>query len=170
MTNLPASEESFLGTEPQCTLRLSEIFAGKGECSISPLAGVCVSVSLLRHSSSRIHQVHLHGNDSGLEESFWKQNQGYDGILTRIFRALPEHLHLPRIMNDANMVFANLCIHASAIFVYQEQISQGDKCRTLDWHLMGINHHCLSAASQIAAIARKISHVDMLKVFSALFT
>jgi hypothetical protein len=169
MTNLPASEESFLRIEPQCALRLSEIFAGKGESTISSLACVCVSVSLLRHSSSRIHRVHLYGNDGGLEESFWKQNQGYDDILTHIFRVLPEHLRLPRGIKDVNMVFANLCIHASTIFVHQDPISRGEKCRTLDWHLMGINHHCLSAASQIAAIARMLSDLDMLKVYSALF-
>lgn len=38
MTNLPASEESFLKSKPQRTLRLSDVVNGEGVSTMAPFA------------------------------------------------------------------------------------------------------------------------------------
>ncbi|KAJ6003086.1 hypothetical protein N7451_005633 [Penicillium sp. IBT 35674x] len=108
MTTLPASEQSFLESKPQRTLRLCEIFASEGVSTLSSLAYVCVSASLLGRSLSHICRIQTFGKDSGLDEHYWEEHHSYDDIPIRILQGLPRHLQLSSSMNDTNVVFANL--------------------------------------------------------------
>jgi hypothetical protein len=168
ITTLPASEQSFLESKPERTLKLCEIFAGEGASTLSSLAYVCVSASLLKRSCPHTRRIRKYGNDAGVSEHYRQQHQSHDEILIPIFQRLPGHLRLPNSMNDINVIFSNLCIHASTIRHHQETIIQGETCRVLDWYMMENDRRCLLAASQIASLARLIRDFDPLKVFNAL--
>lgn len=166
MTTLPASEQSFLEHKPRRTLQLCEAFTSEDLSSLSSLAYVCVSASLLGRN---IRRIQTFGNECGLDEQYWKQLQFYDDTPIRILLRLPRHLRLSSSMNDTNVVFANLCVHASTIWYHQQAILSNKMCRVLDWYMMGNHHRCLSAASQIASLIRMIGDFDLLKVMNALF-
>lgn len=105
ITTLPASEQSFLESKPERTLKLCEIFAGEGASTLSSLAYVCVSASLLKRSCPHTRQIRKYGNDAGVSEHYRQQHQSYDEILIPIFQRLPGHLRLPNSMNDINVIF-----------------------------------------------------------------
>ncbi|KAJ5560329.1 hypothetical protein N7513_002728, partial [Penicillium frequentans] len=163
MTTLPAFEQSFLENKPQRTLQLCEIFASEDLSSLSSLAYVCVSASLLGRSLSHTRQIQTFGNDCGLDEQYWKQHQSYYDIPIRILQRLPTHLRLSSSIHDTNVVFANLCVHASTIWYHQQVIFSSKMCRVLDWYMMGNHHRCLLAASQITSLTRMIGDFDLLK-------
>jgi hypothetical protein len=162
ITTLPASEQSFLESKPQRTLQLCETFASEDVSTLLSLAYVCVSASLLGRSLSHICRIQTFGKDSGLDEHYREEHHSYDDIPIRILQGPPRHLQLSSSMNDINIVFANLCVHASTIWYRQKAIMSGKMCRVLDWYMMGNDHRCLLAASQM------IRDFDLLKVLSAL--
>lgn len=168
MTTLPASEQSFLENKPQRTLQLCEVFGCEDLSSLSPLAYVCVSASLLGRSLSHNRRIQTFDNDCGLDEQYWKQHESYYDVPIHILQRLPRHLRLSSSMNDTNVVFANLCVHASTIWYHQQAILSSKTCRVLDWYMMENHHRCLLAASQITSITRMIGDFDLLKVFGAL--
>jgi hypothetical protein len=169
MTTLPASEHSFLEGKPQRTLPLCEVFTCEGASTLSPFAFVCVSASLLGRNLPHFHRMHTNGDNFGLHEHYWKPNRSYDDFVTSLFEHLPGNLRLSSRMNDANVIFANLCIHASTIWYHQKAIIPGETCRVLAWYAMENNHQCLLAASRITSLTKLIRDLDLLKVFGALF-
>lgn len=169
MTTLPASEQSFLESKPQRTFQLCEVFAGEGVSTLSSLAYVCVSASLLGCSLPHIRQIQIYGIGCSLDEDYWKRHQDYDDIVIRILQRLPGHLRRSSSMNDTNVIFANMCIHASTIWYHQKGIIPGETCKVLDWYMVEINHRCLLAASQITSLTRMIRDFNLLKVSSTRF-
>lgn len=135
---------------------------------MSSFAYVCVSTTLLKRSCPLIRRSPEHWNDSGVSEQYRQQHQIYDKILIPIFQRLPGHLLQTSSMNDINVIFSNLCIHASTIWYHQEAVIQGETCRVLDWYSMENNQLCLLAASQIASLIRAVRDLDPAKVLNAL--
>ncbi|KAJ5813643.1 uncharacterized protein N7503_000393 [Penicillium pulvis] len=163
MTTLPAFEQSFLENKPQLTLQLYEILTSEDLSSLSSLAYVCVSASLLGRSLSHIRRIQTYGNYCGLDEQYSKQHQSYYDVPIRILQRLPMHLRLSSSMHDTNVIFANLCVHASTIWYHQQAIFSSKTCRVLDWYMMENHHRCLLAASQISSLTRMIGNFDLLK-------
>lgn len=164
ITTLPASEQSFLECKPERTLQLCEIFAGDGASTLSSFAYVCVAASLLKRSCPRNRRMPEQGNDGGVSEPARQQPQIYDEIFIPIFQHLPGHFRLPSSMNDVNVFFSNLCVHASTIWYHQEAVILGETCQVLDWYKMENNQRCLLAASQIVSLTRVIRDLDPSKV------
>ncbi|KAJ5168279.1 uncharacterized protein N7482_003873 [Penicillium canariense] len=161
MTNLPASEESFLKSKPQRTLRLSDIIAGEGVSTLGPLACVCVLANLFGRNLVHIHRPQPHDNDHDLNGEFWKRHRSHDNILLHIALSLPEHLRLPSGMDDVNVIFANMSIHTSTICLHQAAIFKAEKNKMPNQIILESKRRCLVAASQISSIMKMVSHIDL---------
>lgn len=161
MTNLPASEEAFLKSKPQRTLRLSEIIAGEGISTLSPFACVCVLANLFGRNLNHIHRPQPQDNDHDLNGEFWKRHRSHDNILLHIALSLPDHLRLPGGMDDVNVIFANMNIHTSTICLHQAAIFKAEKNKMSNQIVTESKRRCLVAANQISSIMKMISHVDL---------
>ncbi|KAJ5679427.1 hypothetical protein N7462_007671 [Penicillium macrosclerotiorum] len=161
MTNLPASEESFLKSKPQRTLRLSDIIAGEGVSTLSPFACVCVLSNLFGRNLVHIHRPHPNDNDNDLNGEFWKRHRSHDNILLHIALSLPDHLRLPSGMDDVNVIFANMSIHTSTICLHQAAIFKAEKNKMPNQIIIESKRRCLVAANQISSIMKMVSHMDL---------
>lgn len=161
MTNLPASEEAFLKSKPQRTLRLSEIIAGEGISTLSPFACVCVLANLFGRNLNHIHRPQPQDNDHDLNGEFWKRHRSHDNILLHIALSLPDHLRLPGGMDDVNVIFANMNIHTSTICLHQAAIFKAEKNKMSNQIVTESKRRCLVAANQISSIMKMVSHVDL---------
>ncbi|KAJ6089725.1 hypothetical protein N7467_004941 [Penicillium canescens] len=161
MTNLPASEDSFLKSKPQRTLRLSDIIAGEGIATLAPFACVVVLTSLFGRNLVHIHRPRPNDNDHDLNGEFWKRHRSHDNILLHIALSLPDHLRLPSGMSDVNVIFANMSIHTSTICLHQAAIFKAEKNKMPNQITIESKRRCLVAANQISSIMKMISHVDL---------
>jgi hypothetical protein len=164
MTNLPASEDSFLKSKPQRTLRLSDIIAGEGIATLAPFACVVVLTSLFGRNLVHIHRPRPNDNDHDLNGEFWKRHRSHDNILLHIALSLPDHLRLPSGMSDVNVIFANMSIHTSTICLHQAAIFKTEKNKMPNQITIESKRRCLVAANQISSIMKMISHVDLTSV------
>jgi hypothetical protein len=164
MTNLPASEDSFLKSKPQRTLRLSDIIAGEGIATLAPFACVVVLTSLFGRNLVHIHRPLPNDNDHDLNGEFWKRHRSHDNILLHIALSLPDHLRLPSGMSDVNVIFANMSIHTSTICLHQAAIFKAEKNKMPNQITIESKRRCLVAANQISSIMKMISHVDLTSV------
>jgi hypothetical protein len=164
MTNLPASEDSFLKSKPQRTLRLSDIIAGEGIATLAPFACVVVLTGLFGRNLVHIHRPRPNDNDHDLNGEFWKRHRSHDNILLHIALSLPDHLRLPSGMPDVNVIFANMSIHTSTICLHQAAIFKAEKNKMPNQITIESKRRCLVAANQISSIMKMISHVDLTSV------
>ncbi|KAJ5280986.1 hypothetical protein N7478_006358 [Penicillium angulare] len=161
MTNLPASEESFMKSKPQRTLRLSDIIGGEGVSTLAPFACVVVLANLFGRNLTHIHRSQPSDNDHDLNGEFWKRHRSHDNILLHIALSLPEHLRLPSGLDDVNVIFANMNIHTSTICLHQAAIFKAEKNRMPNQIITESKRRCLVAANQISSIMKMVSHVDL---------
>ncbi|KAJ5732677.1 Transcription factor [Penicillium malachiteum] len=161
MTNLPASEESFLKSKPQRTLRISDIIGGEGVSTLAPFACVVVLANLFGRNLTHIHRPQPSDNDHDLNGDFWKRHRSHDNILLHIALSLPEHLRLPSGTDDVNVIFANMSIHTSTICLHQAAIFKAEKNRMPNQIITESKRRCLVAANQISSIMKMVSHVDL---------
>ncbi|CAG7957386.1 unnamed protein product [Penicillium salamii] len=166
MTNLPASEESFLKSKPQRTLRLSDVVNGEGVSTMAPFACVMVLTSLFGRNLVHIHRPRPHDNDHDLNGEFWKRHRSHDNILLHLALSLPDHLRLPSGMSDVNVIFANMSIHTSTICLHQAAIFKAEKNKMPNQISTESKRRCLVAANQISSIMKMISHIDLTSVGS----
>ncbi|KAJ5606171.1 hypothetical protein N7510_008952 [Penicillium lagena] len=161
MTNLPASEESFVKSKPQRTLRLADILAGEGVTTLSPFGCVVVLASLFGKNFLHIHRPSPQDNDHDLNGEFWKRHRSHDNILLHIALSLPDHLRLPSGMEDVNVIFANMSIHTSTICLHQAAIFKAEKNKMPNQIITESKRRCLVAANQISSTMKMISHMDL---------
>ncbi|KAJ5777991.1 Transcription factor [Penicillium odoratum] len=161
MTNLPASEESFMKSKPQRTLRLGDIIGGDGVSTLAPFACVVVLANLFGRNLTHIHRPQPSDNDHDLNGDFWKRHRSHDNILLHIALSLPEHLRLPSSTDDVNVIFANMSIHTSTICLHQAAIFKAEKNRMPNQIITESKRRCLVAANQISSIMKMVSHIDL---------
>ncbi|KAJ5567411.1 hypothetical protein N7535_006717, partial [Penicillium sp. DV-2018c] len=161
MTNLPASEESFVKSKPQRTLRLNDIMTGDHVKTLAPYACVIVLTSLFGRNLVHIHRPHPDDNDHDLNGQFWRRHRCHDNILLHIALSLPDYLRLPNGMSDVNVIFANMSLHASTICLHQAAIFKAEKNKISNQITTESKRRCLVAANQISSIMKMISHVDL---------
>lgn len=164
MTNLPASEESFLKSKPQRTLRLTDILAGEGVSTLAPYAYVVVLASLFGRNLVHIHRPQPQDNDHDLNGDFWKRHRSHDNILLHIALSLPDHLRLPTGMPDINVIFANMSIHTSTVCLHQAAIFKAEKNKMPSQIITESKRRCLVAANQISSIMKLICHMELAAV------
>lgn len=164
MTNLPSTEEAFLKSKPQRTLRLANIIAGEGVSTLSPFAYVAVLGDLFGRNLVHIHRPQPHDNDHDLNGEFWKRHRSHDNILLHIALSLPDHLRPPNGMDDVNIIFSSMGIHTSTICLHQAAIFKAEKNKMPNQIITESKRRCLVAANQISSIMKMVSHVDLTGV------
>ncbi|KKA18058.1 C6 transcription factor Prf, partial [Rasamsonia emersonii CBS 393.64] len=169
MTNLPSSEEAFISGKPEQTMTLSEVMAGEGIQSLSPLAGVVMMACLFGRNLMHLHRPDPQDKEHDLNGEFWKRHRAYDNILLNISLSLPSHLRLPNGIGDPNTVFCNMSIHTSTICLHQAAIFKAEKNRIQNQIAAESKRRCIIAADQIASIMKMVSHTDLsvMNPFSA---
>lgn len=166
MTNLPATDDSFLKGKPEPTPRLADIFTAEGASALSPLGGVVLVASLLGHNHSHIHRPDAHDNEHDLNGEFWKRHRAYDNIMLNIALTLPSHLRLPNNIGDLNVVFCNMGIHTSTIGLHQAAILKAEINKVPSKIVTESKRRCLVAADQVSSILKLICHMDLSGVSS----
>lgn len=117
--------------------------------------------TLFGRNLTHLHRPEPDDNEGDLNGKFWQRHRSIDAILLNIKLTLPDHLRLPLGMHDPNVVFLNMCLHASAICLHQAAIFKAEKHR-LPANVAGESKmRCIAAASEISTIMRTVSHMDL---------
>ncbi|EAW10646.1 putative C6 transcription factor Prf [Aspergillus clavatus NRRL 1] len=161
LTNLPASETSFVKSKPERTLRLSSVILGEGIPTLSPLASVALLACMFGRNLTHLHRPDPQDNDHDLNGEFWKRHRGLDNILLHFALTMPSHLRLPAGISDPNVIFTNMAIHTSTICLHQAAIFKAEKNKMPSQIITESKRRCIVAADQISSIMKMISHTDL---------
>ncbi|KAH7095771.1 binuclear zinc transcription factor [Paraphoma chrysanthemicola] len=160
-TNLPASEEAFEKSKPMPTGSLDQVLGPNGAAGLQPLGAIVLTAAMFGRNLLHLHRPGPDDHDDDINGGFWTRHRSVEQILLQTSLGLPDHLRLPANVADPNAVFANMCIHTSAICLHQAAIFKADK------HRLPVNVsneskiRCVTAAAEIASIMRMISHMDL---------
>jgi hypothetical protein len=140
-----------------------------GASKLSPFGGVVLMACLFGRNLNHLHRPDSEDHDHDLNGEFWKRHRALDNILLNTSLSLPHQLRLPDGINDANIVFVNMNIHASTICLHQAAIFKADKNHMSPQISGDSKRRCMIAADQIANIMKLISHIDLSTVSTELF-
>lgn len=169
MTNLPASETSFVKSKPERTLRLSSVMRGEGIATLSSLASVVLLSSMFGRNLAHLHRPDPQDNDHDLNGEYWKRHRCLDNILLHFALTMPSHLRLPAGIADPNVVFCNMAIQTSTICLHQAAIFKAEKNKMPDQIITESKRRCIVAADQISSIMKMVSHTDLTLVRPSTF-
>ncbi|PLB55143.1 hypothetical protein P170DRAFT_33222 [Aspergillus steynii IBT 23096] len=160
-TNLPASEEAFVKSQPQQTGSVSDIVDGDGIPTLSPFGSVVFMAYLFGRNLSHLHRPDPQDNEYDLNGVFWQRHRSHDNILLHFALAMPNHLRLPAGVADPNVIFCNMAIHTSTICLHQAAIFKAEKNKISEQIATESKRRCIVAADQISNIMKMISHMDL---------
>ncbi|KAE8375117.1 fungal-specific transcription factor domain-containing protein [Aspergillus bertholletiae] len=160
-TNLPATEEAFVKSKPQRTLRVEDILAGDGLATLSSFGSVSFMAYMFGRNLSHLHRPDPQDNDHDLNGLYWQRHRSHDNVLLHFALAMPNHLRLPAGMSDPNVIFCNMAIHTSTICLHQAAIFKAEKNRMPEQIAIESKRRCIVAADQISNIMKMISHMDL---------
>ena len=163
LTNLPASDEAFQNSQPVRTTTLAEALQSVDR-DFSSTSGIVLMATLFGRNLTHLHRPEPDDNEEDINGKFWQRHRGLDAILLNIKLTLPDHLRIPLGMSDPNVIFLNMCLHASAICLHQAAIFKAEKHK-LPMNIAGESKmRCIAAASEIATIMRTVSHIDLIQM------
>lgn len=163
MTRLPASEEAYQFGFAEETPTISEAYRGK----IDALSGFAAATLLIRLLGCNLLHIHRSGpgdREDDLAGPFWQRHRDIDGQISAINLSLATHLRIPFGLPDPNVIFLNMCVHATVICLHQAAIFKADKYKMPAHISQESKLRCLTAAGEIASITRAISHLDLSTV------
>ncbi|KAI0592559.1 Binuclear zinc transcription factor [Pyrenophora tritici-repentis] len=160
-TNLPASEEAFEKSKEMSTGSLDQVLDHNGEADLQSLGGTVFTAAMFGRNLLHLHRPAPDDNDGDINGGYWNRHRHIEQILLQTSLGLPDHLRLPYGLTDPNVVFANMCIHTSAICLHQAAIFKADKHHLPASVGNESKIRCLTAAAEIASIMRMISHMDL---------
>lgn len=163
MTNLPGTEEAFEQGRPGKPLTLKDAMTADGARHLSPIAGIILMACLFGRNLIHLHRPDGDERDDDLNGSFWRRHRHMDNILLNIALSLPNHFKLPMGINDPNVVFTNMNIHASTICLHQAAIFKAEK-HNMPSVTNDSKNRCINAAAEIATIMRMIAHTDLSRM------
>lgn len=161
MTNLPASDEAFEKSKPMSTGSLDQVLSPNGAANLQALGGIVLTAAMFGRNLLHLHRPGADDNDDDINGGFWNRHRHIEQILLQTSLGLPEHLRLPSGASEPNVVFANMCIHTSAICLHQAAIFKADKYKLPASVSNESKIRCVTAAAEIASIMRMISHMDL---------
>lgn len=164
MTNLPASEESFIKSKPCQTSRLANVVSGEGISTLSPYGSVVLLTCFIGRELLHLHRPDPQDNEHDLNGEFWKRHRTYDNLLLHSALSAPSHLRLPVGIGDPNVIFWNMGVHSATICLHQAAIFKAEKNKLPNSIVMEGKRRCIVAADQISSIMRMISHTDLSTV------
>ncbi|KAF1915234.1 fungal-specific transcription factor domain-containing protein [Ampelomyces quisqualis] len=160
-TNLPASEEAFERSKPMATGSLDQGLEPNGATGLQALGFIVLTAAMFGRNLLHLHRPGEDDNDEDINGGFWNRHRIIEQMLLQTSLNLPDHLRLPSGLTDPNVVFANMCMHTSAICLHQAAILKADKHRMLASVSNESKIRCVTAAAEIASIMRIISHMDL---------
>jgi hypothetical protein len=160
-TNLPASEDAFEKSRPMATGSLEQGLASNGIANLQALGGIVLTAAMFGRNLLHLHRPGPEDHDEDINGGFWNRHRKIEQILLQTSLNLPDHLRLPGGLTDPNVVFANMCVHTSAICLHQAAIFKADKYRMPANVSNESKIRCVTAAAEIASIMRMVSHLDL---------
>ena len=164
LTQLPASEEAFDLSRPEKVGTLADALAPSGAAKISSFGSIVLMACLFGRNLTHLHRPDADDLNNDLGGPFWKRHRQMDNILLNTSLCLPSHLKLPSGIGNPNVVFANMCIHTSAICLHQAAIFKAEKHKLPSSVSADSKVRCITAANEIASIMRNVSHMDLSAV------
>ncbi|KAF2856322.1 C6 transcription factor-like protein Prf [Plenodomus tracheiphilus IPT5] len=161
LTNLPASEEAFEKSRPMATGSLDQVLSSNGADNLQAMGAIALTAAMFGRNLLHLHRPGPNDGDDDINGSFWNRHREIEQILLQTSLGLPDHLRLPSNLASPNVVFANMCIHTSAICLHQAAIFKADKYRLPTSVSNESKIRCVTAAAEIASIMRMISHMDL---------
>lgn len=164
MTNLPASEDAFERSKAVPTGSLEQALTPNGASQLHPLGAIVVTSAMFGRNLLHLHRPQPDDHDEDINGGFWNRHRAIEQVLLQTSLGLPDHLRLPNGVTDSNVIFANMCLHTSAICLHQAAIFKADKYRLPANVSNESKIRCVTAAAEIASIMRMISHMDLSAV------
>jgi len=161
MTNLPASEDAFEKSRAMTTGSLEQVFNSNGASNLQAFGAIVVTATMFGRNLLHLHRPTPEDHDDDINGGFWSRHRNLEQILLQTSLGLPDHLRLPSGIGEPNVIFANMCIHTSAICLHQAAIFKADKYRMPANVSNESKIRCVTAAAEIASIMRMISHMDL---------
>ncbi|KKK14252.1 hypothetical protein AOCH_001427 [Aspergillus ochraceoroseus] len=161
LTNLPASEDSFVKGNQEETARLSEVLVGEKLSTLAPFASVAFLSCMFGRNLTHLHRPEPQDNDSDLNGIFWQRHRSHDNILLHFALSMPSCLRLPTGMADPNVIFCNMAVHTSTICLHQAAIFKAEKNKMAEQIILESKRRCIVAADQISSIMKMVSCMDM---------
>jgi hypothetical protein len=163
-TNLPASDDAFDRSKPMPTGSLEQGLEPNGATGLQGLGCIVLTAAMFGRNLLHLHRPGEDDHDEDINGGFWNRHRAIEQILLQTSLNLPDHLRLPSGLTDPNVVFANMCMHTSAICLHQAAIFKADKHRMPASVSNESKIRCVTAAAEIASIMRMISHMDLSAV------
>ncbi|KAF2832987.1 binuclear zinc transcription factor [Ophiobolus disseminans] len=160
-TNLPASEDAYEKSKPMPTGSLDQVLVPNGASSLQAFGAIVLTAAMFGRNLLHLHRPGPDDHDEDINGGFWNRHRNIEQILLQTSLGLPDHLRLPSGLADPNVIFANMCIHTSAICLHQAAIFKADKYRLPVNVSNESKIRCVTAAAEIASIMRMISHLDL---------
>ncbi|KAI8936297.1 hypothetical protein NX059_006715 [Plenodomus lindquistii] len=164
MTNLPASEQAFEKSKEMTTGSLDQVLSPHGAANLQAMGAIVLTAAMFGRNLLHLHRPGPDDNDDDINGGFWNRHRDIEQILLQTSLGLPDHLRLPSSLASPNVVFANMCLHTSAICLHQAAIFKADKYRLPTSVGNESKIRCVTAAAEIASIMRMISHMDLAAV------
>jgi len=145
---------------------LSQVLDPNGAASLTALGSIVLTAAMFGRNLLHLHRPGPDDNEDNINGGFWNRHRQIEQILLQTSLGLPDHLRLPAGLTDTNVIFANMCLHTSAICLHQAAIFKADKYRLPANVGNESKIRCLTAATEITSIMRMISHMDLNTVGS----
>ncbi|KAJ4361255.1 hypothetical protein N0V95_002024 [Ascochyta clinopodiicola] len=161
LTNLPASEEAFERSKAMTTGSLEQALKPMGARNLESLGAIALTAAMFGRNLLHLHRPTAEDHDNDINGGFWTRHREIEQILLQTSLGLPEHLRVPNGLSNTNVVFANMCIHTSAICLHQAAIFKAEKYQLPVSIGNESKVRCVTAAAEIASIMRMIAHMDL---------
>jgi hypothetical protein len=161
---MPASDDAFEKSKPMPTGSLDQAMKPGGVAGLQSFGAIVLTATLFGRNLLHLHRPGLDDRDSDLNGGFWSRHRDLENILLNTSLSLPDHLRLPSGLPDPNVIFANMCLHTSAICLHQAAIFKADKYRLPVNVSNESKVRCVTAAAEIASVMKMISHMDLSAV------
>jgi hypothetical protein len=135
-----------------------------GATGLQAFGAIVLTAAMFGRNLLHLHRPGHDDNDDDINGGFWNRHRENEQILLQTSLGLPDNLRLPAALADPNVVFANMCLHTSAICLHQAAIFKADKYRLPVNVSNESKIRCVTAAAEIASIMRMISHMDLSAV------
>lgn len=132
----------------------------EGAAYLTPFNGVLIMSAVFGRNLLHLHRPDGDQNFSDTNCDFWVRHRHLDNLLMNIAMSLPHTFRLPNGIEDQNIVFTNMNLHAATICLHQAAIFKAEKYGLASTTIDESKMRSASAAQQIASIMRMVSHFD----------
>lgn len=140
---------------------LDQALQPNGISNLQPFGAIVLTAALFGRNLLHLHRPGPDDRDDDLNGGFWTRHREIENVLLNTSLGLPDNLRLPNGLPDPNVIFANMCIHTSAICLHQAAIFKADKYRLPVNVSNESKIRCVTSAAEIASVMRMISHMDL---------